>query len=118
MLLRSRRTELHAAIGEVIESAFPEMVETEPELLAHHFAEAEWCTLGEGREVSCRFLSCCEGPSTSASGHLRKSETLPVASAPGGEADVIGRKADITPQSSDSGVFRHAVTVHLAHAGL
>ena len=39
-LLRSRRTKLHAEIGEAIETSFAETGETEPEVLAHHFAEA------------------------------------------------------------------------------
>jgi class 3 adenylate cyclase/predicted ATPase len=39
-LLRSRRRQLHARIAEVIERHFPEKAELEPELLAHHCAEA------------------------------------------------------------------------------
>ena len=35
-LLKSRRQELHARIARVLEKDFPETVETEPELLAHH----------------------------------------------------------------------------------
>lgn len=39
-LLRGRRQELHARIAGVLEEAFPEIVETQPELLAHHCAQA------------------------------------------------------------------------------
>jgi class 3 adenylate cyclase/tetratricopeptide (TPR) repeat protein len=39
-LLRSRRVELHAAIVAVLERAFPEIAESQPELLAHHHTEA------------------------------------------------------------------------------
>jgi class 3 adenylate cyclase/predicted ATPase len=39
-LLRSRRQQLHAKIAAVLEEHFPETVETEPELLGHHYAEA------------------------------------------------------------------------------
>lgn len=39
-LLRSRRIQLHAAITETLEQRFPEVVETEPETLAHHLEEA------------------------------------------------------------------------------
>lgn len=39
-LLRSRRQELHARIARVLEEAFPETVETQPELLAHHYTQA------------------------------------------------------------------------------
>jgi predicted ATPase len=39
-LLRERRRQLHARIAETLEGAFPEVVETQPELLAHHCAAA------------------------------------------------------------------------------
>lgn len=39
-LLRSRRQQLHARIAEALEQRFPERVESEPELLAHHYTEA------------------------------------------------------------------------------
>ena len=39
-LLRARRRDLHARIGHVLEESFPELATSQPELLAHHFAEA------------------------------------------------------------------------------
>ena len=39
-LLKARRLELHAEIARVIEGRFPARTETEPELLAHHYAAA------------------------------------------------------------------------------
>jgi predicted ATPase len=39
-LLRSRRQQLHARIAEVLEREFPARIETEPELLAHHYTQA------------------------------------------------------------------------------
>jgi class 3 adenylate cyclase/predicted ATPase len=39
-LLKSRRIQLHAAIASAFEQQFPEIVETEPEALAHHLSEA------------------------------------------------------------------------------
>jgi predicted ATPase/class 3 adenylate cyclase len=39
-LLRSKRHQLHAKIARVLEERFPELAETRPELLAHHFTEA------------------------------------------------------------------------------
>jgi class 3 adenylate cyclase len=39
-LLKSRRHELHARIARVLENDFPETAETQPELLAHHYARA------------------------------------------------------------------------------
>jgi class 3 adenylate cyclase/tetratricopeptide (TPR) repeat protein len=39
-LLRSQRQELHARIGKVLEDQFPEVVDNQPEILAHHFTQA------------------------------------------------------------------------------
>jgi predicted ATPase len=39
-VLKARRRELHERIAEVLASRFPEVAETEPELLAHHYTEA------------------------------------------------------------------------------
>src|SRR6185312_16585359 len=39
-LLRSRRAALHASIADAFEQRFPEMLETQPETLAHHLTEA------------------------------------------------------------------------------
>jgi class 3 adenylate cyclase/tetratricopeptide (TPR) repeat protein len=39
-LLRAKRQELHARIGQVLEERFPHTAEARPELLAHHFREA------------------------------------------------------------------------------
>jgi predicted ATPase len=39
-LLKSRRYELHARIARVLENDFAETAETQPELLAHHYAQA------------------------------------------------------------------------------
>src|SRR5207253_3748164 len=39
-LLKSRRGHLHAAIANALEQQFPEIVEAQPETLAHHLTEA------------------------------------------------------------------------------
>ena len=39
-LLRSRRQEYHARVAQSLEEGFPETVETQPEILAHHYTEA------------------------------------------------------------------------------
>jgi predicted ATPase len=39
-LLRSKRQQLHAQIAEALETLFPELMENQPELFAHHYAEA------------------------------------------------------------------------------
>jgi predicted ATPase len=38
-LLRSRRQQLHARIASILESQFPDVVETQPELIGRHFGE-------------------------------------------------------------------------------
>src|SRR5262249_54205559 len=39
-LLKSKRQQLHQQIAQVLTDRFPETVETQPELLAHHYTEA------------------------------------------------------------------------------
>ncbi len=39
-LLRSKRQQYHKKIGQALEERFPETVETQPELLAHHYTDA------------------------------------------------------------------------------
>jgi len=39
-LLRSHRQQLHAQAARALETRFPEVVETQPELVAHHYTEA------------------------------------------------------------------------------
>src|SRR5262249_2288584 len=39
-LLKSTRQQYHQHIAQVLESQFPEIAETQPELLAHHYTEA------------------------------------------------------------------------------
>ena len=39
-LLKSRRAQLHAAIANALEQQFPEIVQAQPETLAHHLTEA------------------------------------------------------------------------------
>jgi class 3 adenylate cyclase/predicted ATPase len=39
-LLRSKRNQLHGKIAKVLETRFPEVAETQPEILAHHYTHA------------------------------------------------------------------------------
>ncbi|NNL86732.1 MAG: AAA family ATPase, partial [Myxococcales bacterium] len=39
-LLKSRRVQLHLQVAQVLEERFPEIVETQPELVAYHYTEA------------------------------------------------------------------------------
>ena len=40
-LLKSRRQQLHQQVAQVLEEQFPETIETQPELVAHHYTEAD-----------------------------------------------------------------------------
>jgi predicted ATPase len=40
-LLRARRKEIHDKIGRALEEGFPETVEAQPELIAHHYRQAD-----------------------------------------------------------------------------
>ena len=40
-LLKSRRQVLHSRIAKILETQFPSLAETEPEILAHHFSRAD-----------------------------------------------------------------------------
>jgi class 3 adenylate cyclase/predicted ATPase len=71
-LLKSQRAQLHAAIASALEQHFPEIVEAEPETLAHHLTEAgltetaieHW--LRAGRKAAARSANL------EASAHLRR----------------------------------------------
>jgi class 3 adenylate cyclase/predicted ATPase len=52
-LLRGRRQQIHARIATVMESQFPEIVATQPQLVAHHCAEAGF----NGKAVGYRLKS-------------------------------------------------------------
>ena len=40
-VLKSRKRHLHRRVAETLESRFPDLARTEPELLAHHYTEAD-----------------------------------------------------------------------------
>src|SRR5258706_8398465 len=43
-LLKSKRQQLHQQIAQVLADRFPETTQTQPELLAHHYTEADLLT--------------------------------------------------------------------------
>lgn len=85
MLPRTRRQELHGAVAAALEQSLSEIVETQPELLAHHHAEA-----GNVEKAVSYFLSAAErawlqSAVTEARAHLHKALGL-LATRPDGEA--------------------------------
>jgi len=88
-LLRSRRAQLHARAAEALERDFPQVAAAEPELLAHHLAEAgrardaiAWLEAAAGRAVAGSAY-------VEAAAHLRRA--LALLREPGDEG---GRAAD------------------------
>ena len=83
-LLRDRRRELHARIARACAELLPERAEAQPELLAHHCAQAGLTEagdrpLGAGRASGARRASA----TAEAAGHIEKALAL-LASAAGG----------------------------------
>ena len=75
-LLRSKRQQLHAGAAVILEQRFPHLVESEPELLAHHYMQAA---------MPDRAIAYCQKAARSAAdrsvhleaiAHLRKQPTL------------------------------------------
>jgi predicted ATPase len=82
-VLKARKRELHQRIADVLASRFPEVVETEPELLAHHYTEASVVerALTYWRQAAER--AAARMAHAEALGHVDKAKKL-VAALPGG----------------------------------
>jgi class 3 adenylate cyclase/predicted ATPase len=86
-VLKARRRELHKRIANEIASGFPEVVEREPELVAHHYTEAEvidralefWCRAANRAAASLAYVE--------ALGHVDRGMKLISALPAGAERD-------------------------------
>ena len=62
-LLRSTRQQYHQRTAQVLAERFPDLAETQPELLAQHYTEAGWrrtpCPTGSGPANGARTLGPC-----------------------------------------------------------
>jgi class 3 adenylate cyclase/tetratricopeptide (TPR) repeat protein len=82
-LLRSQRVALHARIVAVMESRFPDMVETEPELLAYHSSRAELDAKAARYWLKAGARAVSRSPHLEAINHLRHGlEKLDAVSSP------------------------------------
>ena len=70
-LLRSQRLALHARIAAVIETEFPEVVDTEPELLAYHCSRAELAEKATGYWLRAGTTAMGRSANLEAINHLR-----------------------------------------------
>ena len=86
-VLKARKRELHKRIAEVLASRFPEVAETEPELLAHHYTEANVVdrALTNWRQAAER--ATARMAHAEALGHVDKANKLIVALPAGTEKD-------------------------------
>ncbi len=70
-LLRSQRLQLHARIAAVIENEFPEVADTEPELLAYHCSRAELAEKAAGYWLKAGTMALSRSANLEAINHLR-----------------------------------------------
>jgi serine/threonine protein kinase/predicted ATPase len=75
-LVKSRRQQFHARIGETLETQFPQTAETQPELLGHHFTEAGQIGKAVGYWLKAGLRSRDRSADREAIGHLTKGLAL------------------------------------------
>jgi tetratricopeptide (TPR) repeat protein len=71
-LLKSRRVYLHAAIASALEQQFPEIVQTQPETLAHHLTEAGLIEKAIGYWLQAGKNAALRSANLEAIAHLRR----------------------------------------------
>jgi serine/threonine protein kinase/predicted ATPase len=71
-LVKGKRQQFHRRIAEVLEAQFPETVETQPELLAHHYTEAGLPERAVGYWLKAGLRSTERAAHCEAIGHLTK----------------------------------------------
>jgi len=71
-LLKSRRQHLHGRIATVLEEQFPDAVENQPELLAHHYTEAGLIQLAIGHWLEAGKRASARSANIEAIAQLRK----------------------------------------------
>jgi predicted ATPase/class 3 adenylate cyclase len=71
-LLKSRRGHLHAAIANALEQQFPEIVQTQPETLAHHLTEAGLIEKSIGYWLQAGKNAALRSANLEAIAHLRR----------------------------------------------
>src|SRR3982075_3282008 len=71
-LLKNRRAGLHATIADAFEQRFPEIVETQPETLAHHLTEAGLFQKAEAYWLQARKKAATRSANLEAIAHLQR----------------------------------------------
>jgi class 3 adenylate cyclase/predicted ATPase len=75
-LVKSKRQQFHRRVAEALESRFPQTVETQPELLAHHFTEAGLTEKAIGYWLQAGLRSRRRSAEIEAIGHLTQGLAL------------------------------------------
>jgi class 3 adenylate cyclase/predicted ATPase len=75
-LVKAKRQQFHRRIGEALEARFPQTVETQPELLAHHFTEAGLPAKAVGYWLKAGLRSRERSAEIEAIGHLTRGLAL------------------------------------------
>ena len=75
-LVKGKRQQFHRRIAEVLEARFPQTVETQPELLAHHFTEAGLPEQAIGYWLKAGLRSRERSAESEAIGHLTRGLAL------------------------------------------
>jgi predicted ATPase len=75
-LVKTKRQEFHRRIAEVLQEHFPQTVDTQPELLAHHFTEAGMAEIGARYWLKAGCRSRARSADSEAIGHLTKGLAL------------------------------------------
>jgi predicted ATPase len=75
-LVKSKRQQFHRRIAEVLEARFPQTVETQPELLAHHCTEAGLTEKAIGYWLKAGLRSRSRSADVEAIGHLTQGRKL------------------------------------------
>jgi predicted ATPase/class 3 adenylate cyclase len=71
-LVKSRRVHLHAAIASALEQRFPDIVQTQPETLAHHLTEAELIEKAIGHWLEAGKNAALRSANLEAIAHLQR----------------------------------------------
>jgi class 3 adenylate cyclase/tetratricopeptide (TPR) repeat protein len=71
-LLKDRRVQLHAAIANALERQFPEIVQTQPETLAHHLTEARLLEKATGYWLRAGKVAALRSANIEAIAHLQR----------------------------------------------
>jgi urea ABC transporter urea binding protein len=75
-MVKSKRQQIHRRVAEVLEARFPQTVQTQPELLAHHLTEAGLTEKAVGYWLKAGLRSRKRSAEAEAIGHLTKGLTL------------------------------------------